>query len=375
MKIIVNKSDLASTLAKAATVINEKVTKPILKGILVEIKDGYIVITATDLEQTIIDEITATVEISVADSNELQSFVIQEFKMFCEIVKKSDCIDIELEIVPGTKDIKIKSGKAKFKASIHESNEYPKQEDLKSTNTISISEKELKKIFISTMYAVSDIDSKPALSGLRIIAENQIFICTGCDGHRIANKTASIGKCEKVDVIVIKKAVQNLIKILHDTDECVSISVGDKQILFETSYIKYTARLISDSYPNTSIMITNDWTTRIGVDRKGLINVISRSTIFTNDNNKKPVILEIKDGRMTVSLKGMYGGFIETIDEVTIEGTDICIAFNPVLLINLLTYEESEKVVLNMTNSRSPLIIKNDDNYGLLLPVNIAQVS
>ena len=79
---------------------------------------------------------------------------------------------------------------------------------------------------------------------------------------------------------------------------------------------------------------------------------------------------------MQLKMNSTVGSMDEEID-ITKEGKDLMIGFNPKFLIDALRVIEDEEVDLYMVNPKAPCFIRNaEESYiYLILPVNFTTVS
>ena len=81
--------------------------------------------------------------------------------------------------------------------------------------------------------------------------------------------------------------------------------------------------------------------------------------------------MNIIDGSMELKINSFIGSMNEDID-ITKEGKDILIGFNPKFFIDALRVIDEEEVTLYMVNPKAPCFIKDDEGkfIYLILPVN-----
>ena len=90
--------------------------------------------------------------------------------------------------------------------------------------------------------------------------------------------------------------------------------------------------------------------------------------------DKKPIIINITDTSMVLTIDSAMGSMDEEIDIVK-EGKDILIGFNPKFLIDALRGIDDEEITIYLVNPKAPCFIKDDKgSYTyLILPVNFSQ--
>ena len=93
------------------------------------------------------------------------------------------------------------------------------------------------------------------------------------------------------------------------------------------------------------------------------------------EGDKKPIIIDIADGTMELKINSPMGSMNEDID-ISKEGKDIMIGFNPKFLIDALKVIDDEEISIYLVNPKAPCFIRNDEEtyIYLILPVNFNAV-
>ena len=98
-------------------------------------------------------------------------------------------------------------------------------------------------------------------------------------------------------------------------------------------------------------MLSNDYETKVRINKRELLNCIDRATLLVKEGDKKPIIINIGDEMMELRIKSQIGSMNEEI---------------------FISKEGKEEVTLYLMNAKAPCFIKDDEeNYiYLILPVN-----
>ena len=133
---------------------------------------------------------------------------------------------------------------------------------------------------------------------------------------------------------------------------------------------------IEGNYFKIEQMLSNDYETKVRINKKEFLNCIDRATLLVKEGDKKPVIINITDEIMELKIKSQLGTMDEEI-MITKEGRDLLIGFNPKFLIDALRVIEDEEVDLYFMNAKAPCFIKDEkETYiYLILPVNFSGVA
>lgn len=118
-------------------------------------------------------------------------------------------------------------------------------------------------------------------------------------------------------------------------------------------------------------MLSNDYETKVKINKKELLNCIDRATLLVKEGDKKPIIINIGDETMQLKIQSQIGSMDEEI-MIEKEGKDLLIGFNPKFLIDALRVIDDEEVNLFLMNPKAPCFIKdeNETYIYLILPVN-----
>lgn len=156
-----------------------------------------------------------------------------------------------------------------------------------------------------------------------------------------------------------------------DNEKEVQIFFGANHILFEFDDTIVVSRLIEGEYFKVDQMLSSDYATKVSLNKKDFLDSIERAIILIRENDKKPIILNIEDSKMSLKLNSSFGTMnAEILIHKT--GQDLMIGFNPKFLSDALRIIDDEEVTLYMMNAKSPCFIKDEDEsyIYLILPVN-----
>ena len=370
MKIICSKDKLLTGLSIASKAVPSKTTMSILQCILIDARYDEIKLIANDMELGI--------ETVIEGQIEKKGMIALDAKIFFDIIRKlSDESDITIES-DDTLRTSITSGKAKFNIIGKSGDDFSFLPQIEHSDSIVLSQYTLKEVIRQTIFSISDNDNNPLMSGeLFDINEDKLKVCS-LDGHRISIRNIALKNVyASKKVIVPGKTLNEVSKIIGgDTDKDVSIFFTPNHILFEFDSTIVLSRLIEGEYFNVDQMITPDYETKITVNRHELLECIDRSTLLVKDGDKRPIIINITDGSLELKINSTMGSMNEDID-ITKEGKDIMIGFNPKFVMDVLRVIEDEEISLYMVNPKAPCFIRDDESkyIYLVLPVNFTTVS
>ncbi|MBD5475069.1 MAG: DNA polymerase III subunit beta [Lachnospiraceae bacterium] len=369
MKIVCTKSSLLSGVQIVSKAVPSKTTMSILECILVDTRNGEIKLTANDMElgiETIIDgEIIE------------KGMIALDAKIFLEIVRKLPDSDIMIETNDSYKTTII-CEKAKFNIIGKSGEDFSFLPEIERNDSIVLSQFTLKEVIRQTIFSIADNDNNKLMTGELFEISDDSLKVVSLDGHRISiRKIALKNSYNDKKVVVPGKTLNEISKILSgDMDKDVNLYFTDKHILLEFDRTIVVSRLIEGEYFNINQMLSSDYETKVKINKKELLDCIDRATLLVKEGDKKPIIIDIKDGSMELKMNSTVGSMDEEID-IAKEGKDLMIGFNPKFLIDSLRVIEDEEVDLYMVNPKAPCFIRNSEESYIyvILPVNFTTVN
>ncbi len=369
MKIVCTKSNLLSGVQTVSKAVPSKTTMSILECILIDTRNGEIKLTANDMELGIE---------TVIDGEIIEKGIIAlDAKIFLEIVRKLPDNDVTIKTNDSFKTA-ITCEKAKFNIIGKSGDDFSFLPEIERNDSVVISQFTLKEIIRQTIFSIADNDNNKIMTGELFEINHDTLKVVSLDGHRISiRKVLMKNSYESKKVVVPGKTLNEISKILSgDTDKDVSIYFTDKHVLFEFSRTIVVSRLIEGEYFRIDQMLSTDYETKVKINKKELLDCIDRATLLVKEGDKKPVIINIADGSMQLRMNTTVGSMDEEID-ISKEGKDLMIGFNPKFLIDSLRVIEDEVIDLYMVNPKAPCFIRNAEGTYIyvILPVNFTTVN
>lgn len=369
MKFTCSKSNLLNGVQIVSKAVPNKTTMSILECILINASDNQIKLTANDMElgiETIID-----------GNVEEEGIIALEAKIFLEIVRKLPDNEIVIE-TDSSYMTTITCEKSKFNIVGKSGEDFTSLPSIEKLDSIVVSQYTLKEVVRQTIFSISDNDNNKLMTGELFEVNDDKLKVVSLDGHRISIRKINLkNSYPKKKVVVPGKTLSEVSKILPgDTDKDVVIFFTDKHIVFEFNQTVVVSRLIEGEYFNIDQMLSSDYETKVKINKRELLDCIDRATLLVKEGDKKPIIISISDVNMELRINSTIGSMDETID-ITKNGKDMMIGFNPKFLIDALRVIDDEEIDIYLVNPKAPCFIKDaEDRYVyLILPVNFTTVS
>lgn len=365
MKIKCQKSDLLNSVNIVLKAVPVKSTMPILECLIIEANGQSIKLITNDMELGI--------ETLVKGTMIERGTVALNAKVFSEIVRRLPENEVSI-----TTDInyvtEIICEKAKFSISGRSGEEFPYLPKIEKENPVVLSQFILKEIIRQTVFSISDNESNKIMTGELFEIKKDELRVISLDGHRISIRKIKM-KEENEDrkVIIPGKTLNEISKILSgEASSLVNIFFTDKHSLFEFDDTVVLSRLIEGEYYRIDQMLSSDYETKVTINKRELQNCIERASLLIRETDKKPIVIEIGNNNFELKINTAIGSMSEEID-ITMEGKNIVIGFNPKFLLDALRVIDDETVDIYLINAKAPCFIRDKEQsyIYLILPVNI----
>jgi DNA polymerase-3 subunit beta len=228
----------------------------------------------------------------------------------------------------------------------------------------------------NTIFATSNDELRPAMTGvyLNIGEDHTIFVAT--DGHRLIKYSRKDVKADTKNAIIIPRKALNLLKnILPSENSEVSVEYNLSNAFFKFGNVRMICRLIDERSPDYENVIPKDNVNIMTIGKMEFLSSLKRIAIYANKTTNQ-VKLKITGSELHISAEDLDFSN-EANERLSCEhdGEDIVIGFNARFLIEMLSNMESKEVVMKLSEpNRAGLLLpkemdENEDLLMLVMPV------
>ena len=320
--------------------------------------------SATDTELTIEKKIKAEVR------QEGETVVPGRF--ITEFVKKLTNTQIELE-VNDKNQLTIRYEDSESVIQCYNPVEYPGFKNVESKEYFGISQKDFKTCVNKSIFAVALDDSRPILKGVLFDINNNELNVVALDGYRLARVKKTIKSNMTKSIVVPARSLNELSKMIEDSDEIINIYVGEYTIMADLGDTKVTSRLLEGDYINYKQIIPVNFETFVIVNKEQFEQALERATLLSRASSSNYVKFDIKESNLCITSNSELGNLKENIP-VSVSGKDLVISFNPRYYLESLRVNTNEFVKLCFNNPSTPCVIvptEEDEFLYLILPVRV----
>jgi DNA polymerase III subunit beta len=374
MDFEIEKKEFLRGLGLIQGIAGRKTTLPILTHVLMEANKNSFLLTGTDLEIGIREELTAKVYQEGKTS-------VSAKKLY-EIVRELPDETIHIQ-KKENQWIRIQCGKSIFNLSGLDPEEFPSLPTYNEADFSQISISILSQMIEKTVFAASNEDSRYHLNGVLFLRSKQggkeKLRMVATDGHRLSlidRENQPVRGIEK-GVIVPKKGVLEIKRVISDKDE------GEVKIYFDAThgFLKIgkslmVIRLIDGEFPEYDQVIPKENDKKVTVNKERVYGCLRRVSTMTSERGEG-IKLSIKSQSIEMSTFNQDFGDAREEVEVNYEGSSFEIGFNSRYLLEALNVMDTPDVVIELKDEGSPGIIKPvsstevSDQLCIIMPMRI----
>lgn len=374
MKIEVLKNNLKTGLNIIEKIVGKNITLPILDNVLMGAENGFLLLTATDLETAIKYWTLAKIL--------KEGKVVVPAKFFSGFITLLPEDKILLEEKKQNLFIECKNYKTQIQGFNQE--DFPLIPEVKNHEFLIIDNKK----FCAGLGQIIDIASpsqaRPEISGIYLLFSKDSLKIVATDSFRLAEKIIPIENKNKKDYsfILPQKSAREVINALGDKDGVLKICFATNQTLFELPMkeiqhpqIQIFSRLIEGEYPNYQEIIPSKFKTNITVKKDDFLNHIKTAALFSGKINEIKFIINPVKKSLEVLAKNPDIGESTSVLPVKINGEPMEVSFNHKFLIDGILNIKSAEIILSLSGEGGPCVLKpvGDMSYlYVVMPIKSA---
>ncbi len=297
-------------------------------------------------------------------------------RLFFDIVRKLPDDEIAITVDDSFK-VSIRCGIASFSITAMSAEDYPVLPDVEYENAVKLPQKDLRDLIGGTLFCVSeDKGRRPIYTGSLMEVENESITMVSVDGFRLAMRRyfpeEPTGRTMRF--VVPSSALKEVEKILEDSDEPASFTLGTKYILFKIGAVSLVCRRLEGDFGDWRQFVPQNNPILLTANRTKLIATIDRVGLLISEKFKSPV--RCLFGNNTADFRTITSiGEAHDVCSMAGDGKDLEIGFNCRYLVEALKACSGEEVVLELSNGLSPIVLTPCDGSGkfsyMVLPVRL----
>jgi len=366
MKFSCSQKELLKAVLIAVKATGKSGNLPILENIFLKCFGQNLEISATNLEISILTKILAEIK------NEGE--VTIPAKIFSSWLNLISDEVIDFEKKEG-ETIFLKTQNSKTNLKGFPSDDFPKIPNVPRENECEILIKDFKSALQKTLFATSNSETRPILSGVLLISDENKLVLVSTDSYRLSEIKIpfSISPKKEIYSIIPNKTLLEVDRILNGKheDEKIKIIFSENQVLFQIGNTQLISRLIEGKFPDYKKIIPTNFKNEIYINRKDFLQNIKRVSLFAQENSNS-IQLSCKENELEIFTSETEIGNEKVVMKLKEKVSENIISINSQFLLDAILVFSSEEIYLKFGEKLNPILIssKQDSDFQhIIMPL------
>lgn len=366
MKLTVTQENLNKALQNVARVASAKTPLPILNNIILKTSKNRLLLAATNLEIAVTHYIGAKVA--------TEGSLTIPARLFSEFVNNLPKGNISLE----TKDQHLVINLDHYTSTINglSADEFPELPviDEAKTTSISLPISTFKRAVSQTVLASSHDTTRPMLTGAYLHTLDGELFLAATDGYRLAErKLLSVNQKIAIAAIIPVSSLQELLRIIPDDQDEITILVDENQARFRLQDIELTSKLIEANFVDYRQLIPKKSDITVVVNKDEFSRITKVASLFARES-AGGITIKTDPSKQTISIHSIASQLGENTSEadakVDVEGS---VTLNSRYLLEALACIDSPEVEFSFSGKLAPCVLKasskTDEYQHIIMPL------
>lgn len=351
MRFSLQREAFLKPLAQVVNVVERRQTLPVLANFLVQVHNGQLSLTGTDLEVEMI------ARSAVEDAQDGET-TIPARKLF-EIVRALPD-GSRITVSQNADKVSIAAGRSRFTLATLSANDFPSVDEVDASERVTVPEAALKELIERTSFAMAQQDVRYYLNGLLFDLRDSALRCVATDGHRMAVCESGMDtgtSLTKRQIIVPRKGVAELQRLLEGGERLLELELGRSHIRVKRDDVTFTSKLIDGRFPDYEAVIPIGADIQVKLDREVLRAALQRAAILSNEKYRG-VRVELSPGQMKISAHNPEQEEAQEEIEAETRADGLAVGFNVNYLLDALSALREEHVVIQLRDANSSALVR-----------------
>lgn len=356
MKLTLSRETLLKPLQMVMGVVDRKQALPILSNVLLDVNEQYLSIIGTDLEIELVGHSFFAEPLSSAMRLTLPGRKLLDI---CRALPENAMI----ELYQDKHQVVLRSQRSRFTLATLPAQDYPNTEPQTPHLEVTLEQKDLLTLLRRTHFAMAQQDVRYYLNGMLFEFASHQLRAVATDGHRLATDAIAVDIQDdhRLQVIVPRKGILELMHLLDNSDQQISLSVGGSYIRAIAKNYTFLSKLIEGRFPDYQRVIPKNSDRVILIDREELKQALIRTAILCNDKIRG-IFLELKENILRILANNAEQELAEEELSIEYRGPEFGLAFNVNYLLDVLNTITSHQVELMFASGSHNSLLISEPN-------------
>lgn len=280
MRFTISATELNAKLAALAKVISSKTAQPIYSTFLLDLKNGVLRITASDMDCSR----CCTLPIMDMDgANGHNGSICVTASFLLDSLKNLGDQPVTFEADEESLSVVIRYNNGQFDMVGFPSKDYILPGAMEEYVPATIEASILNDCIAKSLYAVGNDDLRPIFSGIYFTKKGDELQCAATNGMMLVRNTYKVeDNGQEYSFLLHSSAAKIVRSMTSKSDEKVQVFITDREVAFQTESDYFRTRLIEGRYPNYNSVIPTDNDKTAILDKNELLAAVRRVSVFAD---------------------------------------------------------------------------------------------
>lgn len=373
MRFTILAAEWNAKLVALAKVMNSKVALPIYSTFLLELKDGVLRITASDMDCSRCSTLPV-MDMDRANEHNGSLYVTASFLL--DSLKNLGDQPVTFEADEENLSVVIRYNNGQFDMVGFPAKDYALPGTMGKSVQVTIEASVLNDSIGKSLYAVGNDDLRPIFSGIYFTKKGDELQCATTNGSMLVRNTYKVeNDGQEYSFLLHSRAAKIVRSMTSKSDEKVQVFITEREVAFQTETDYFRTRLIEGKYPNYNAIIPTDSDKTAILDKNELLAAVRRVSVFA-DKARCEVVMNFSGLSLVLSGKDIdYSTHAEEMVFCAYQGGNLRISFKAEFLKQTLENITTKEVQFQLsTQERAGVItlVTDDDQMAtvaLIMPI------
>ncbi len=362
----IDRNDLLKPLQAVVGIVERKQPLPILSNVLISKNKHGIRFITTDLEI----QIEAHLRTELDGTDSAVTISAKKLQEILRAIPDNSSVTLDEQ----DNRLLVKANKSRFSLQTLPVQDFPMlTEQLLAATKVQIEQRVLRRLLSSVQYAMAQQDIRYYLNGVLLVIDGTSIKLIATDGHRLAFISEELDEShKKQEVILSRKTVNELLKLLQDTENRVQLELAEKQVRISFDDVVLTSKVIDGKFPDYNRVIPTH-SNHLQLDRLTILQALQRAAILSNEKFRGVRLLLTEKNLRIISSNSEQEEAQEDIEN-EYQGVPLDIGFNVNYLLDGINNISTQSLILSFGDQNSSLLItipEKDDYKYVVMPMRI----
>ncbi len=348
---------LAHGLSTVSRIIAGKTTLPVLSGVLLEVQENTLFLTATDLE--------ISVRTSLPVSTVSEGSIVLPARQLVEIVRRFPAGPVFFKQQANSLTVDINCRYSNLSLNGMDAALFPSFPEIQFRDEYYFHFDDFRSAIRQVAIGMASDTTRPIFNGcLFEVEENGTATLVSTDTHRLCvrhlpfrSKTTHVAR----SVVIPGKVLTEISKIVDPDSDELTMGFSDNQIYLKTSRDIMICRLLEGKYPQYRQVLPHSFSNSITLKISDILPAVERAGLLVKEEQKlKGNVVRLKLKGHTLSIDSQSPEIGRIHEEIPIEQhqRELDVTYNVKYILDVLKVMETEKIIIDFSATNSAAIFR-----------------